>query len=558
MSLDELWASDIERRLLEACHPYQRDAALDDALLISFLVGRGGGKTTCFRVRALIKMTKRSRARIIYAATSRPEAERLNWEPLKELVDQLGLRDEFVFNESKLRVTCKRTGSTYQLVGIDTKKEVNKYRGQPFDEVQVDEGASHDPVLLENFIDRAVGPRLGERDGCIVIAGTPGHVLHGYFYDATRIGSETHRPYTKRHEPEFTNWIGFSSHVWTMVDVLALPKAAQRYPALVKNWEAALVKKKAKGWSDKHPIWLREYLGLWASDHTTAMYAYQAHNEDGTPLNQWMPCGDLKLEGLPMLKAALAALPREFEDWLFGYGMDLGARDPFALTIFAFSPSDPWRRYFHVFSFEQRRMYPRRIAELLIGPEAVDQALRGEVYDVTELGGVFGLTGWPVAMVADLAGLGEMVIDELRKVYGITIKAAEKKNKPGAIEVVNGDLVDGKLYVMKDSPLEIQFATLQWKPDEYGNPKEDKAVANHSADSATYIRTELGAMFSGASAGPPPGAQDGERPPPLAITPAKKPKKSKPAPKPDAWGDNPMGRTEPSGRRGDYNRLLNV
>src|SRR5262249_37279392 len=151
-------------------------------------------------------------------------------------------------------------------------------------------------------------------------------------------------------------------------------------------------------------------LGLWASDHTTSMYAYQANNEDGSPLNRWMPFGELKLEGLPMLKAAIAALPREFDDWCYGYGADLGARDPFALTILAFSPSDPWRRFFHVFSFEKRRMYVRLIAELLIGKKAVAKVLRGEVYD--ELGGLFGLTGWPVAAAADLAGLGQMVLDE--------------------------------------------------------------------------------------------------------------------------------------------------
>lgn len=553
MSLDDLWALEIKERLLADCHPWQRLVAEDPALRYSLLVGRGGGKTTVFRVRALIKITSIKRARVIYAATSRPEAERLNWEPLKELIDELGLRDEFTFNEGKLRCTCKRTGGTYQLVGIDDKKEVNKYRGQPFDEVQVDEAASHDPVLLEMFLDRAVGPRLGERNGCIGLGGTPGHVLRGRFYDVTRKGGELHRPYAQRGEPEFADWIGWSSHAWSMLDVLALPDAAKRYPSLLLNWEAALVEKKRQGWSDRNPIWMREYLGLWASDHTTSMYAYQAHDENGKLLNRWMPYGELKLEGLPMLKAAIAALPKEFDDWLYGYGADLGSRDPFALTILAFSPADPWRRFFHVFSFEKRRMHIRLIAELLIGKEAATAAVRGEVYD--ELGGLFGLTGWPVAAVADLAGLGEMVIEELAKVYGIRFKPAEKKNKPGAIEVVNGDLVDGRLFVLGGSPLEEQFATLQWKPDEWGNPKEDKAVANHSADSGTYIRTELGGMFSGAAAA---DVRDTDTPEAEAarrdLHPQAKKAKKHPPPttKPDPWGDAPVQ----AKRKGVYGALL--
>jgi hypothetical protein len=556
MSVDQQWAAGLKDTLLSDCHPWQLDAALDQALRIAVLVGRGGGKTTVLRVRALIKITSIARARVIYAATSRPEAERLNWEPLKQLVDDLGLRDEFVFNEGKLRVTCKRTGGTYQLVGIDDKKEVNKYRGQPFDEVQVDETASHNTTLLEMFLDRAVGPRLGERHGCIVLAGTPGEILAGRFYEVTRIGGEMHRAYALRGEPEYTDWIGWSSHAWSMLDVLALPDA-HRYPALLLNWEAALVEKRRQAWSDTNPIWMREYLGLWARDHTTSMYAYQAHHEDGTPFNRWTPLGDLKLDPkdwgdvgktYQVLQRAIAALPKEFDDYLYGYGADLGSRDPFALTIKAFSPTDPLRRFFHVFSFEKRRMYERLIAEMLIGKEAVAKVLRGEVYD--ELGGLFGLTGWPVAAVADLAGLGETVLDELAEVYGIKFKPAEKKGKPGAIAVYNGDLTDGRTFILGDSPLEHQLASLQWKPDEYGIPKEDKAASNHSADSATYIRTELGPMFSAPAEQPAP-TKEGDRPAvphPSAKAAAKPP----PRKKPDPWGDGPVG----GKRKGQYNALL--
>lgn len=555
MTLDEQWAAGVRDTLLADCHPWQLDAALDEALRVSILVGRGGGKTTVLRVRALIKMTSIPRARIIYAATSRPEAERLNWEPLKELVDQLGLRDEFVFNEGKLRCTCKRTGATYQLVGIDDKKEVNKYRGQPFNEVQVDEVASHDTVLLEMFLDRAVGPRLGERNGCIVLAGTPGHILYGRFYDVTRKGSELHRPFRDRALPEFKDWIGWSSHAWNMLDVLALPNAAKRFPALALNWEAALVEKKRQGWSDTNPIWMREYLGLWARDDTTSIYAYQARREDGSLFNRWEPLGKLKLEGVAQLEAAIAALPDledESAEWFFGYGIDLGSRDPFSLNIAAFSPTDPRRHYYHVFSFERRRMHPRKIAELLIGTEAVTALLRGEVPE--EFGGLFGLTGWPIAIVADLAGLGETVIDELANVYGIKIKAAEKKGKHGAIEVVNGDLVDDRMSIMADTPLEHQLANLQWKPDEYGHPKEDKAAANHSADGWTYIRTELGAMFSGV---PPPAeepAEEGDRPAQSKRDkkPAKRRTPTKPAKK-DDWGDGPVTSKR---KGGEYNALL--
>lgn len=524
MDPDQAWAADLASRMLADCHPFQRDAVLDPAKRITLLVGRGGGKTTALRVRALRKSTSISRARVAYVATSRPEAERLNWEPLKQLIEVLGEMDAFEFSESKMICLCKRTGGTLQFFGADDKREINKLRGQPFNEFQVDEAASHDPTLLEILLERAVGPRLGERDGGIILAGTPGHVLRGLFYDATRPGSDVHRPYRER--ADFPGWIGWSSHAWNMVEIQTLP-TAKKYVALAKNWAEALVEKQRKQWTDDNPIWMREYLGRWAADNTTTMYAYRAHGTDGGLWNQWDPLAGRKLEGVQALKAAIAALPAEFTDWLYGYGQDLGSRDPYALNIAAISPSDPHRRVFHVHSFGQRKMYARLIAELLIGTEATAQASRGEVY--TEVGGLFGVTGWPAAIVADLAGLGETLIDELAHVYGIQIKAAQKAGKFGAIEVVNGDLVDGRMQILAGSPLEDQLATLQWKPDEYGQPKEDRSARNDHADSWTYIRTEIGGLFGAAPPKPPPPDGQSRNPRAVVEKPRPEPMQRRPA-----------------------------
>jgi hypothetical protein len=493
IDLDHEWASLIERRIVDSCHTYQRAAVIDPAMYVSLLTGRGSGKTGTLRARALIKCVTRKNARCVFIALSKDNAEELLWGELKETVAALGLTHEFTFHETKLRATCIRTGSTYRLVGADDKKQIDKLRGRPFDEVQLDEAASHDRKLVEWLIYRCVGPRLGERNGAFVIAGTPGHVLAGEFYEATRLGGTRHRPYADRDKPEFEDWDDWSSHWWTGEMVCALKNAAKLWPKIFANWQSALRDKKRHGWTDDNPVWLREYLARWAADDSTSIYQYQAH-KDGKPFNEWKPYGDKQLEGVAMLEAAVKALPAEFDDYLFGYGNDLGAKDPYALNILAFSPSDRQRRFWHVFSFEKRKMYAKAIATLLIGEEAVSRAMRGEVY--TDVGGLFGITGWPVAIVADLAGLGEAIILDLQNVYGITIKAAEKKDKFGAIEVTNGDLVDGRMFILANTPLATQMATLQWKIDDFGQRKEDKGDANHSTDSCIYIRTELGAMFS--------------------------------------------------------------
>jgi hypothetical protein len=545
IDLDREWASLVERRIVDSCHPWQRDAVEDPSRRVALLTGRGSGKTGTLRARALIKCVTRKNARCVFIALSKDNAEELLWGELKETVAQLGLTHEFTFHETKLRATCRRTGSTYRLVGADDKKQIEKLRGRAFDEVQLDEAASHDRQLVEWLIKRVVGPRLGERRGAFVLAGTPGHVPAGDFYEATRIGGDKHRPYAERENPEFANWKGWSSHWWTAQMVAELAEAAKLWPKIVANWEEALIEKETEQWSDDNAVWLREYMARWASDNTTTIYQYQAH-KDGKAFNQWKPFGDTKLEGVAMLEAAIKGLPKEFDDYLYGYGQDLGAKDPYALNIVAFSPSDRQRRLWHVFSFEKRKMYAKAIATLLIGEEAVAKAMRGEVY--TEVGGLYGVTGWPVAIVADLAGLGETVILELQNVYGLTIKAAEKAGKFGAVEVVNGDLTDERMYILADTPLEVQLATLQWKVDDFGQRKENKGDANHSSDSWIYIRIEVGAMFSAPPEDKPKKADEVR-----ARTPAAKPAKVASSPKKARPGSAPA---EPKAARGEFDSLL--
>jgi hypothetical protein len=484
LSPDEQWAADLAARILADAHPAQADGILDPHTRVAFCVGRGGAKTTTKRARGLIKCARIRRGIVVYCATSRAQAEELMWFKLKDLVEAYGVSKDFQFLDSKLRMTCLRTGATYRLFGIEDKRDAEKLRGQPFDELQLDECGSWDPRLLEHTIDRIAAPRLGERGGAIVIGGTPGLDQRGPFYEATRLGSQEHRPYAARDRPEFARWLKWSSHAWSLADVAQLPDAERRYPALVANWREALVQKERKGWADDHPVWMREHLGLWSADQTDRVFRYHPHR-DGQPWNQWDPLGDRELEGLDALRAAVAALPKDVgAAFHYFVGMDMGTRDPFACNVLAFAPTDAQRRIFHIWCFERTGMYAKAIAEVLLGPEL----------DHGKPAGVLGVIGWPdgVEMDADQATL-----DELAKVYGLRAKKAEKKPdyKFGAVELCNGDFVEGRLKIIKGSLLEQQLTLLQWKPDEYGMLREDKAQANHSTDCLIYGRRGIATLF---------------------------------------------------------------
>lgn len=466
---DAAWVASKTDKLLASLHPKQLQFVQDPHRRVSALVGRRGGKTTGMLARFVLRMLHTPRAACVYVALTRPNAEELMWNPLKDLLGKLGV--EAVFNETKLRCTIKRNGSVIRLVGADDKKEVEKLRGQKFHEVAIDEAASFNAKLLDNLIDRVIGPALGDYRGCLVMFGTPGHLLQGQFYDATRPGSEYHRAYEDRDLPEYDGWTSWSSHRWT------LPDGAPYVKAMANAWAEALVMKADRGWGDDHPVWSREWLGRWAADDTENVFRYRAFLDDGLPWNQWDP------ERVGQL--GFGVLPAGVTDWEYAYGSDMGHADPFALNVFAFSPSDPTRTIYHVLCFERKKMYARTIAQLLLGDELNAEKPRG----------VIGHTGWPVGMVADLAGLGDAIIDELANVYGIRMAAAEKKNKLSGIELVNGDLIEGRIKILKGSVLEAQLSSLQWAADEFGKLSEKKGEANHSTDCIIYARRLIARLF---------------------------------------------------------------
>jgi hypothetical protein len=463
-------AAEISRRILDSCHPKQRAFVEDPARRVCALVGRGGGKTTGARGRLVRCATRTKNARCLYIAVTRGQAEELMWGPLKELLAKLAIPARF--NETKLRCTLAN-GSTIRLVGADKKSEIEKLRGQPFHEVAIDEAASYPGPLLRALLTRIIGPRLGDYGGCLVLYGTPGHILSGPFYEATRPGTELSRPYSERHDPKFKDWIMWSAHSWSLED------GAPYVPALARLLADGKIEKRRQGWSDDNPVWKREYLGLWAADDTVNMYRYRPHLDDGTPWNQWDPPRD-----------AYGVAVLDGESWEFVYGHDMGHSDPYALEVFAFRIDDPDRCLYHVYEFVREGMYAREIAKVLLGTDDDGMPLGAD-----NPGGLIGATGWPSGNVADMDGLGGAVLEELRDVYGVVVKAAEKKHKHDAIELMNGDLIDGYMKILKGSKLEAQLMALQWTEDDYGGLKEPKGEPNHSADAALYARREARHLY---------------------------------------------------------------
>jgi hypothetical protein len=483
----ELWAM-LAERVVDECHPEQRDFVLDIARYIVALVGRGGGKTTGGRARFLRRMLTVAKSQCLFVARTKDHAKGLIWKETQASFTALGLRAgvDVVYNQTTLTATLAHNGSSLHLVGADKISDLDSLRGITFHEIGIDEAASHPDKLLSYLIKEVLGPRLHPR-GSLWLIGTAGKRLSGQFYEVSRKGSKLSRPWKER--DAFPGWKLWSFHKWTIESAIEATKD-RPVQALLDQLETNRLEIASHGYSEDNPIKRREYDAEWAADETLNVYRYRVHDEDGRLWNQWDPPREGPL--------SIAVLPAGLGSWIHAVTMDPGYTDPTAINVFSLSLDDPTRTIYHRLGMEQTEMWPQLVAHALVG-EAVDLAAPA---------GIIGAIGsWPSVMVADTAHQMAMaLLAELLNVYSIHVEPAQKgfRYKVGAIDVVNGDLVDGRIKVLKGSKLEEQLLDLQWDEGKNGEQIERRGAPNHSTDCLVYGRAALSEYMS---AVPPPAQQ---------------------------------------------------
>ena len=244
-----------------------------------------------------------------YIALTRQRCIDLFWTPFKEVCRQLGL--EAHWDDHALRAQFPN-GVLVRAGGCEDKDELEKYLGDAYILVCVDEAASLGP-RIEELVTKSLEPALMDYKGTMCLVGTPGNAQAGLFWEI----------YDGQHEKKWTQ------HRWSyMTNIHIDPEL--RTPEWVEANIGPLNSPKVQ----------REYFGVWVSDASSLVYQYNP------------------------VKAYWDGLLPKGHDWRFILGLDVGYRDPTAFVVAAYATTHP--DLFVIHTEAHQHLLPTQIAEKIM------------------------------------------------------------------------------------------------------------------------------------------------------------------------------------------------
>ena len=401
----------------------QRAFVEDSAPLVSAVCSRRAGKTWGVTRKMDHVCQSKNNALIGYITKTRDWAESLVWEPLRRMDRDRGGGTDY--NAQKLRAVYPN-GSTLRLAGAKDKAQAEVLRGFGYDLIVVDECGSIDPVVMRYILRDVLPAALGEREGQLVIVGTPNDSCSGYFHDMT----------TKADS-------GFSKHHWTQRENIEFPLWAHITDPVEREQavNAYLAEERRKwGYSETDPEYLREYCGIWAKNEELFIYRIAEENLRTPPADT-------------PLRYVLA--------------LDLGWNDMTAWELVGYDQDA--QRMYEVDSEQEQHLTFDTIAQRTI-KYATDYELD--------------------SMVVDTAGAGKVVQESLAKElstrFGVPVRAAQKNRKQTNMKLLASDFRAMRAFLLPDGVCQDQVKSLRWSDRVLREAEPDPGQFIDAADAYLY------------------------------------------------------------------------
>lgn len=399
------------RKAVAASFPQQQALILSTAKRQSVCCGRRAGKTNGIALWLYGGGLTDPGGLSLYVGRTQYLARITLMPKLVELKAAYGLEFRERMRDNQLQVLLPN-GHVIWLSGCKDSAEYGKFRGPKFRRVAWDEASLAGP-WLGDAIEDAIDPALSDTDGEFILAGTPGYSPIGYWFEA----ANGKRP----------GWIG---HHWTCLEN---PYWRQRQG---DGLQYLADKRAINRWTEQHPTYLREWLGLWVDDPDAKVFHYDYGRNSG-----WPPP-----DGRRQTVIAI----------------DLGDTSPTAWVVLQTVPPFP---EIYVVECQQR-------------PGLIPSAVAAHTANL--------LQRYPGArVVVDTGGLGGAYAREMQERFGISAEPADKRDRRSAIEMVRGDVLSGiiKLDPQACRPIVDEWSALQW--DEK-HENFDARFADHLTDAVIY------------------------------------------------------------------------
>lgn len=440
-------------------HVLQEAFLADDTRVRVLICGRRTGKTVVLRVeaiRAALAMKNEPDIYVVYITNTLSNGERQFWKPLKRMLRDLGY--SFRANNSSYVIEIDGAGCIRMASASDL-EQIERIRGDGSPLVIIDECGTYTTPLLLALVTECAEPMTLDVGGRLILAGTPGPTLSGYWYEKSGPAANG---------AVYRGDLRCNPHLMRSV-----PAGPEREAAI----EAFLVDVRTEnGWDEDHPTYVREWLGLWAQDDEALVFPLAANRNDYPGAGHDLGEGPF---GLP--SHSTTGIRLAVADWRIVIGVDVGFTAANAYAVVATHPS--LTRSFVLRTFKRREQFiPEMGRELRKLREDFAISWHGRRYQPS--------------VVIDAGGMGKIHAATLSAKLGVPVKPADKREKGSSIAVTRDEVKSGRIAVLRldqwgedpNAALADEWHVLVWneKRDGIADDQED-----HATDAVLYALRDL-------------------------------------------------------------------